>query len=58
MPKKNSPSILIVMTVAELILKHGPEVAVKIMAAWTPENPTVDEWNSLRVKDPEEYLPA
>ena len=52
------PTALIILTLTELILKHGPEAAIKIMAAWAPENPTVDEWNSLRVKDPEEYLPA
>ena len=55
---KNDPSLLIILTLTELILKHGPEAAVKIMAAWAPENPTVAEWNSLKVKSPEEYLPT
>ena len=52
------PTALIILTLAELILKHGPEAALKIMAAWAPENPTVEEWNSLKVKSPEDYLPA
>ena len=58
MAKGNNPGLFIVLTLVELILRHGPDVAVKIMAAWTPENPTVEEWNSLKVKDPEEYLPT
>lgn len=49
---------MIILTLAELIIRHGPEAAIKIIAAWAPENPTVEEWNSLKVKDPEEYLPA
>jgi hypothetical protein len=46
----------IIMTLTELILRYGPDAALKIIAAWTPENPTVEDWNSLRVKDPEEYF--
>jgi len=46
----------IVLTLVELVLKYGPDIALKMVAAWAPENPTIEDWNSLRVKDPEDYF--
>ena len=47
---------VIILTLSEMILKHGPDAALKIIAAWTPEDPTISDWEQLRVKDPEDYF--
>lgn len=46
------------LTVAliELILKYGPEIAIKLIKGLQVDNPTVEQIEALKVKDPEEYF--
>jgi hypothetical protein len=45
-----------VAVITELILKHGVPAAIAIITAWEVEEPTVEDWEALKVKGPAEYF--
>ena len=51
-------SLLFVIAITELILKYGLPGALKVIADWKVDDPTIDDINALRarVKKPEEYF--
>lgn len=46
------------LTVAliELIIKHGPNVAISIIRGLETDNPTPEQIRALKVKPPEDYF--
>ena len=46
----------LIVSLIELIIKHGPTVAVKIIKTFKSDTPTPEEIRALLVKSPEEYF--
>ena len=51
-----STELMAVAVITELILKHGVPAAIAIITAWEVEEPTVEDWEALKVKGPAEYF--
>ena len=51
-------SVLIILTVVELLLKYGAPAVVKIISDWHVQDPTVEDFLALNelLKDPETYF--
>lgn len=48
--------LMAVLTITELIMKHGVPLALQMITVWEVEEPTIEDWEALRVKDPESYF--
>jgi hypothetical protein len=48
--------MLAVLAIIELIGKYGVPAALQIITTWDVEEPTVDDWEALKVKAAEEYF--
>lgn len=51
-----NPELMAILTITELIMKHGVPAALQILNNWEVEEPTAEDWESLRVADPESYF--
>jgi hypothetical protein len=45
-----------ILAITELILKYGPAAAIAIITAWEVEEPTVSDWEALKVKSADSYF--
>ena len=44
----------LLLAIADLILKYGPEAAIKLINAWSVENPAMTDIQALRDMKPAE----
>lgn len=51
-----NPELMAVLTITELIMKYGVPAALQIITTWDVEEPTIADWETLKVKGPEEYF--
>jgi hypothetical protein len=51
------PKIAAILAITELIAKYGVPTALQLITAWEVEDPTVADWDGLRLKAAEEYFP-
>jgi len=54
----NRMNMIFIIAVIEIVLKYGIPAAMKIIADWAKQNPTIADLEELRerVKKPEEYF--
>jgi hypothetical protein len=47
-----------ILTIVELVMKHGVPAVIKAIKAWKVEDPTADDFAALKeiVKDPDSYF--
>lgn len=45
-----------VLTITELIMLHGVPAALQMITMWEVEEPTPEDWESLKVKAPEDFF--
>lgn len=48
--------LMAILVITELIMKHGLPAALQMITMWEVEEPTVEDWEALRVKKPEDYF--
>lgn len=48
--------LMAVLTITELIMKYGVPAALQMITMWEVEEPTIADWEALRVKKPEDYF--
>jgi len=54
--KSDTAELMAAAVIIELILKHGVPAAIAIITAWEVEDPTAEDWETLKVKGPAEYF--
>ena len=54
--KSDTAGLMAAAVIVELILKHGVPAAIAIITAWEVEDPTAEDWETLKVKGPQEYF--
>lgn len=52
-----NPDLMAVLVITELIMKYGVPAALQMITMWEVEEPTVEDWEALRVKSPADYFP-
>jgi len=50
------PTVMAILAVTELIGKYGVPAALQIITTWDVEEPTVDDWEALKLKSAEDYF--
>jgi hypothetical protein len=48
--------LIAVLAITELILRYGVPAALQIITAWNVEEPTQEDWETLKLKAAEEYF--
>ena len=54
--KSDTAELIAVLAIVELVLKHGIPATIAIITAWEVEEPTAEDWETLKVKGPQEYF--
>lgn len=55
--EKVSGELMAILTITELIAKYGVPTALNLISNWDIKDPTVADWEALKLKAPETYFP-
>jgi len=50
------PTTVAILAFTELALRYGPAAAIALITAWDVEEPTMEDWEALKVKAANEYF--
>lgn len=55
--QKMSGELVAILTITELIAKYGVPMALQMINSWGIKDPTISDWESLKLRAAETYFP-